>query len=423
MNVDPEVTLTTSLFLEPWGILEVAAILRDEDFRSSDTRKIYRALCGLAEQGAAVDTIAAFGKLKAQGMTDTEAIELIDRSTDGVPIPGNAKRYALLVRDAARKRVMTSVMQDAASRAESGDDPSEVMRDVMQRTIEVEQERPEKTVTPISDHVIPVLDQAAGQRNGDLTTIGIRTGIDGLDGIVRGINAGEFWVVGAMPGRGKTAFATQVAMCACESGSPVLFISMEMTAAQLLRRILGMTYGASQVRNPSSLSADKWNELTEYAGELAGIPLYVEDSSSLSASDLAMKARLAIRQYGIKLVIVDYLQLIRGSGKELRERVSYAANMLRQLAKDTGVPVLALSQLRRPGNLNDVPSMIDLKESGDIEAHAHTVILIYMPQGGEDRQPTGEDELIVGKQRNGSIGMVPVYFDRKTLMFRERSTR
>lgn len=421
MNIDPQVTLMTSLFCWPDGILEVAGILRPDDLRDDDSRRIYRALLALSERGVPIDTIAVVTELKSAGIEERAAIDLVDRATDGCPIPGHAKRYASLIREEAKKRRIAVVMEETRLRADQGEDPSEIMGDMLNAIWELQDDQPEKGIRPVSSYALEVLNEAAAQRDGDETKLGVQTGITALDLTTRGICESEFWVIGAMPGRGKTALGTQIAIHAAGTGIPVLFVSLEMTARQLFRRILGMEFGASLVRNPRALSTQRWTELTEYAGQLAGLPLYIEDSSSLSASDVSLKARLAIRQHGIRLILVDYLQLIRGTGKELRERVSNAANTLRQLAKDTGIPVVALSQLRRPGNLNDVPSMIDLKESGDIEAHANTVVLIYMPQG-EDRQPTGEDELIVGKQRNGPIGSVPVCFDKTTLMFRERFT-
>jgi replicative DNA helicase len=131
------------------------------------------------------------------------------------------------------------------------------------------------------------------------------------------------------------------------------------------------------------------------------------------------RAKLAIRRYGVKLIVVDYLRLAEVSGRELRERVGEAANTLRKLAKQENVAVVGLSQLKRPENINDRPSMIDLKESGDIEAHAHTVLLLYQPQDNKG-EFTREDEIIIGKQRNGPLGSEPVRFNKDLLQFEPR---
>jgi replicative DNA helicase len=136
---------------------------------------------------------------------------------------------------------------------------------------------------------------------------------------------------------------------------------------------------------------------------------------------IVSKARLAIQKKGVRLVIVDYLQLIKATGHERRDMVSEATNQLRMLAKETGIPVMALSQLRRPHSLNDRPTMIDLKESGDIEAHAHVVLLLYMPMA-QDTRPSGEEEIIIGKQREGPTGTVPVFFKGSHRIFAERRT-
>jgi replicative DNA helicase len=160
--------------------------------------------------------------------------------------------------------------------------------------------------------------------------------------------------------------------------------------------------------------------LRSVAAVVSEWPIYIDDSSTLNVSELVARAKLMIRQYGCQLICVDYLRLVDASVRELRERVGFIADTLRQLAKDTGVPVLALSQLKRPANVNDPPTMIDLKESGDVEAHAHVVLLLYRPL--QDGRFTGEDEIIIGKCREGDVGPVPVTYSAQSLIFRPRLT-
>ncbi|PYX67795.1 MAG: hypothetical protein DMG72_24535, partial [Acidobacteria bacterium] len=148
----------------------------------------------------------------------------------------------------------------------------------------------------------------------------------------------------------------------------------------------------------------------------------VDARPSLKIQELLASARLYIRRHGVKLIVVDYLRLVDAPGRELRDRVGYVANALRQLAKSERIGVVLLSQLRRPeGGINGRPTMLDLKESGDIEAHSHVVLLPYLPVG-DDGKPIPEDELlIVGKNRNGGVGSLPVYFDERRLQFVERT--
>ncbi len=276
-------------------------------------------------------------------------------------------------------------------------------------------------ISPSVDSVREFLDRATVERQSSADLEGLSTGLQELDFMTTGIRAGELWVTGALPGRGKTAFATQVAVTNVTQGHPVLFFSLEMSKHELIRRIvaMGSRVGATSVRRLRGISPEKWETVKEYAAEISKWPLYIDDSPSLTPAQLCAKARAAIRRHKIELMVVDYLQLMTGQGKELRERVGFSANALRVLAKSTGVPILLLSQLRRPAGLNDRPSMLELRESGEIEAHANTVLLLYQPIGDDD-QPLGQDEIIVGKQRNGPLTSIPVVFDKFSLKFMAR---
>ena len=178
---------------------------------------------------------------------------------------------------------------------------------------------------------------------------------------------------------------------------------------------------AKQIRDPRTMSNAEFNELLERGAEIAKWPLFVDDPEELTAQELVARARLHIRRFGVKLIVVDYLQLIDAPGKETRDKVTAASNALRKIPKAEGVPVVALSQLARPRdrNENGRPSMVDLKESGSIEAHAHVVLLLYRPKN-EHGEWSGEDEIIVAKQREGLVGWEPVWLHNQRLQFVER---
>jgi replicative DNA helicase len=179
---------------------------------------------------------------------------------------------------------------------------------------------------------------------------------------------------------------------------------------------------AQKIRNPQFISKDDWSSLARGAAEIADWPVWFDDSGTITIPEMLARARLFISRMKAKLIVVDYLQLVRADAKEIRERVGKVADALRQLAKAERIPVVLLSQLRRPQNVNDAPTMIDLKESGDIEAHAHVVLLLHTPTG-QDGRPTGEDTIIIGKNRNGVRGPLPVMFDQRKLRFYPRVTR
>jgi len=254
--------------------------------------------------------------------------------------------------------------------------------------------------------------------------IGLPTGISELDQATTGVRPGELWVIGAMSGRGKTALGAQIALANGSKGNPVVFFSLEMTRDELGDRFLcnESTVSAARIRNPSFIDNDEWRELAECAGRLAEWPLFIDDSPSLTIQALLARARLCIRRFGCRLVIVDYLRLIKAPGRELREQVGNATDALRQLAKSEQVGVVALSQLARPRdrNINARPTMLGLKESGDIEAHAHVILLIHMP--AKKGEPSGDDQIIIGKNRHGPMGAIDVTSSKERLKFLPRES-
>ena len=251
--------------------------------------------------------------------------------------------------------------------------------------------------------------------------VGLPTGLEPLDVVTGGLRPGELVVIGALPSAGKTAFAGQIVAANAEAGHPVGVFSLEMSRWDLGRRFLSSvtSVSASKIRHPGHIAKEDWVALAQGAAEICDWPVWFDDSGSITVTELLARARLFITRKKVRLIVVDYLQLVRAEGRDIRERVGNVADALRQLAKAERVPVVLLSQLRRPQNVNDVPTMIDLKESGDIEAHAHVVLLLHTPTGSDGR-PTGEDTIIVGKNRNGAKGPVPVTFSAHKLRFYPR---
>jgi replicative DNA helicase len=252
--------------------------------------------------------------------------------------------------------------------------------------------------------------------------IGKTTGITKLDAMTTGIRPDEYWIVGARPSRGKTVLGVQIATANAMQNVPTLFFSFEMTRRQIVRRMLPFfsDIEAWKIRDPRNASVTDMRYIHETSQRLTEMPLWVVDPDGMKASDVLAAAHFHIHRYGIKLIVVDYLQIIRGPQRDIRERVTHCSNMLRSIPKMHGVSLVATSQLRRLEDENSRPSMSDLKESGDIEAHAHTVLLIHRPI--KDRRWTGEDELVVAKQREGLVGTAKVWLSDAKLWFVERET-
>jgi replicative DNA helicase len=252
----------------------------------------------------------------------------------------------------------------------------------------------------------------------------LTTGIAQLDtSTFGGLRKGEYWIYGALPSRGKTSAARQCAAANVLAGVPTLVFSVEMSEEQWIQQTIAThaRVTANDMRNPQLLGPSEKMALRKSMELFRKCPLLVDESSPLSIRELVSRARLAIRRDGVQLVIVDYLQTLDAPGKERMHQVASASAALRDLAKSEGVAVLALSQLSRPrsGNINDPPQMTQLKESGDIEAHAHTIVLLHLPESG-DGDPTGDDQLIVCKQRFGRRGPIHVRYSPQFLTFGKR---
>lgn len=423
MNYTAENSLITALFYnDPSGGTatdETTGLVDAEDFHDAGCRSVFSAALMLRSKGLPVDLSGTLEEMVKGGLGHSEALAWLVDSTAGSPVDsqGFIARYCAKIKEAARARQLTISIGLAGERLESGHSIEQVKTELVSEIERIEEEKSLSSDRPIGDVVMPTLTAMADRIMGDDSKRGMQTGISYLDTATKGLKPGELWIVGAMPGRGKTAFALQVAMNMVNDGYPVYFASMEMSSSAILQRLLKMKFGSRMVENPTP---EEWRQIIEYGAEIKALPLNINESSSLGASEIAQHARVQIARNKVRLIIVDYLQIVRGPGRDRRERTGDAANILRSLAKDSGVPVLALSQLRRPDSLNDRPSMIELKESGDLEAHAHVVALLHIPIN-EDGTFTGEEEIIIGKNREGPTGSVPVWFDKSKVQFRERT--
>ncbi len=417
-----ETSLITYMFWDDpsrgTAVDEAAGLLAAEDFAHEGARLTFRALLKLRETALPIDLQHALEQMERDGVPADRAIPLLNDATMGAPVAGELRRYIQEVKEASRLRKLARSIGIAGERIQGGEDVLWVKNELMAETEEIDSAKQSSEVVRLGDVAGPALNAMADRLSGDDSKKGLQTGIDRLDMTTTGINAGELWVCGAMPGRGKTALALQIAMNISGAGWPVYFVSLEMSRSAIFRRLLKMQFGAKTVEYPG----ERWSELVSYGADLKTLPFFIDDASSLEINEITARARVQIARNGARLIIVDYLQLVRSQGRDRRERVGDATDALRRLAKDTNVPVLALSQLRRPDNINDRPSMIDLKESGDIEAHAQVVLLLHAPIA-EDGSPTGEEEIIIGKQREGPTGTVYVFFDRSRVKFEPRTTR
>lgn len=428
-HVDAEKTLLGCVLLDPGCLYRVLPLVKAQDFSLGSHHRIYHAIAELAEAGKPVDDMTLTDALIEKRQLDAVGgvgyvVTLGNNVTSEIARIANVEHYAEMILDKSRRRQARAAGQCLVN---ATDDVSVSTGDCIERVqeslLEIEAALGRTAARHVKEFMPEVLRELETQSQNQ-GLVGMTTGIPSLDLTTGGIRPGELWTVGALPGKCKTALGIQIVLASGYAGTPTYCFSLEMQALEIGKRFLAAesTLSAIQIRNPQAIKNVRWPELVRAAVEITDCPIYVDDRPSLKVQELLASARLYIRRHGVKLIVVDYLRLVEGQGRELRDRVGYVANALRQLAKSERIGVVLLSQLRRPeGGINARPSMLDLKESGDIEAHSHVVLLPYLPVG-EDGRPIPKDELlIIGKNRNGGVGSLPVFFDEKRLQFFDRT--
>lgn len=429
-NVEAERTVLGCVLLDSNCLYRALPHLQPQDFSLDSHRRIYHAIAELAETGKPVDDLTLTNVLIERGQLESVGGvgylgALSDNVTSEVARTTHIEHYVETILDKSRRR---RTLASANALAAATEDPSvstdECLQQIQESLLEIEASSGRTTARHVKEIMPQVLreleTQAANQG-----LVGMTTGLQPLDLVTGGIRRGELWTIGALPGRGKTAWGVQIVLANGSAQTPTLAFSLEMQDLEICKRFLAAksSVPAMQIRDPRKIGRDRWLCLAEAAAEVAAYPIYVDSRSSLKIQELLATARLYVRRHGVQLIVVDYLRLVDAPGRELRDRVGNVANALRQLAKSERIGVVLLSQLRRPdGGINAKPSMLDLKESGDIEAHSHVVLLPYLPVGEDGRPIPDEQQLIIGKNRNGGLGSLPVYFDERRLQFLERAT-
>jgi len=425
VNLEAERSILGAILLDPKAYDEAAALgLTAVDMSCDSHRQIYSAMQAIAEAGRPIDLVTL-----AEELATRRQLEAVgDRAyvgglLDGVPDRPSIRHYVKIVREKASQRKLVHACTATMGAIGTGCSSQEAIEGLGEKILQIQtgsDEAPAQRVVSFTDQVYNEWEKLA-DGNGDL--IGLSTSLDCLDLATTGIRKGELWLIGGRTGDGKTALGLQIAAANCQTEIPVAMFSIEMAKGDLLQRLWSHEgkIPFQCIRFPRRLESEMRTRIKHAMGDVGQWPLFVVEDSSLSIQKLLAKARLLIRQEKVQLLIVDYVQLISAPARDEKERLTKVSNALRALAKDTGVPVVAISQLSRPkdGSLNARPNKFHLKESGSQENDSHVIVLTYRPVD-DYGTPIGQDELIIAKQRHGPVSNEPVYFDSKTLTFFER---
>ncbi len=423
--MDAERSILGAILLDTRAYDEAAASgMTSADFSLDSHRRIYSRIVDLAGSSRPIDRIMLIEELdRHKDLQAVGDVGYVSSLTDGVPYRPSIKHYVNIVRDKAASRKLIYACNATLSTVSDGFSSKVAIEELGERILQIQtgsDEAPAQRIISFSDQVYAEWEQIA---NGSGDLIGLSTSVDPLDIATTGIRKGELWLIGGRTGDGKTALALQIAAANCRQEIPIGFFSIEMAKGDLLQRLWSHAGKVpfQQIRFPRHLDPSTRERVQQAMCEVGKWPLFVVEDGSLSIQKLLAKARLLVRQERVQLIVVDYVQLISAPARDEKERLTKVSNALRTLAKDTGVPIVAISQLSRPkdGNQNFRPNKFHLKESGSMENDSHVIILTYRPVD-KFGNPTGEDELIIAKQRHGPVSNERVFFDSKTLKFGER---
>lgn len=462
---EAEIALLGSLMLDPEVIGDIIALVSTaEAFYSQRNGQVFKAMLDLHDETNSIDLIPLAELLRARGVVDAGETDFLVSLAEAVPSARNAAFYAKIVSDRSRLRRLIStageIMHMAFNTGEQvGDDAGADVLDAAEQMIfdiasETEMQGPEVIGKLLSEELRRIELQAEGKG-----VAGVPTGFSDLDEMLGGLQPGEMVILAARPSMGKTALSLNLAEQVAFGGTtpwsprgsagepaPVGFFSLEMSKEALVQRLLSSRSGidahkirTGQLGGDGMSAMDAWDKINTAAGELYEAPLYIDDSPGLTILQLRAKARRMSERYGLKAIIIDYLQLLTapGAARESRQvEVSTISRQIKALARELKVPVVCLAQLNRGAEQRERnrPKMSDLRESGSIEQDADVVALLhreaYYHKDDEEwlNDPDNEEkinltELIIAKQRNGPTGVVKLTWDDKVVRFKNHDWR
>ena len=414
-SVEAEQSVIGAMLLDNESIANVEMLLSGEDFYQKQYGIIYDAMIELYGEGKPVDLLTLKERLEAKNVApEISNMTYIGELIANVPITDNAKYYAEIVKEKSSLRQLIRVSEDIASSCYEGNDKVEkIMAETEDKIFKVLNQRRTSDFVPIKDIVFEALDriQKVSLAKGGIT--GVPTGFKDLDEMLTGLQPSELIIVAARPSMGKTAFALNIAQYAAVSKDvPVAIFSLEMSKQQLVTRLFAMEgrINAQNIRS-GKLSEEEFDEVAKAAKVIGKTNLIIDDTTAISLSELRTKCRKFKLEHNIGLVVIDYLQLMSGNGRnESRvQEVSEISRGLKAIARELDVPVIALSQLNRgsESRSNHKPFLSDLRESGAIEQDADVIMFIHRDDYyNQDGPANNEAEIIVAKQRNGPVGSI-----------------
>jgi replicative DNA helicase len=437
--IDVEMAVLGAMLIEKEAILKVIDIINDGDFYKEIHRQIFLAIHDLYIETQPVDLFTVAESLKKNGLfAEVGGASYLANLINSVQTAANVEHYAYIIKDKSIARQLINTGSEIVTDAFNEQNSSEEILDKSQAALfNISQTKNKKSFASVSKLVMPMLQKLEKLHSNPKDISGLATGFTDLDAKTAGLHSSELIILASRPSMGKTAFALNIAEhVAIDQKKPVAIFSLEMKQDALMARFLASLarVNASKLRNGQYSSSD-WPRLTSAAGKIAEAPIFIDDDSDVSITELRARARklateLKAKGTPLALIIIDYIQFIRASGRKFESRqqeVSEISRSLKALAKDLDIPVIVLSQLSRRtedrGRKDNRPQLSDLRDSGAIEQDADVVAMLYREgyYNREDPDLQKKATLIIGKQRNGPTGDVNLIFEGEYTKFSDES--
>jgi len=430
-NVEAEEAVLGSLLIDPEALFRVSPFLKGEDFYIQKNAWIYEAIFALHERREPIDFVTLCDELeRREQLEEVGGAAYITQLINAVPSAIHVEAYGHIVEQSAiRRRLISAASQIAQLAYQQEQEIDQTVDQAEQALFSVSQRRITRDLAPIQEIIRRYYDRIEYLHAHQGEPLGIPTGYIDLDRLLGGLQRSDFILIAARPSVGKTSLCLSIARNAARYGQHVAIFSLEMSAEQVVQRLVSAETGIDTQRlRLGNLQEDEWPRFVQATGKLADLPIFVDDTPSISALQLRTKARRLHAEHGLDLIVVDYLQLMTGEvrAENRVQEVSYISRSLKAIARELDVPVVAASQLSRAveQRTDKKPVLADLRESGSLEQDADVVMFIYRD---ELYHPETEKQhiadIIVAKHRNGPTGTVQLFFRRRLAQFLDAETR
>ena len=414
-SIEAEQSVIGSMIMDREAIVVASELISGEDFYNRQYGILFETMVELNEEGSPVDLVTLQNRLREKDVPpELSSLEFVRDLITAVPTSANIKYYANIVAEKATLRKLIKLNEEIANNCYAGKESLEfILEDTEKRVFQLVQKRNTGDFVPIRQVVMNAMDkiEAAAKNKGAVT--GIPTGFIDLDYRTAGMQPSDLVLIAARPSMGKTAFVLNIAQhVAFKQNKTVAIFSLEMSKEQLVNRMFSLESKVdAQHLRTGQLNDQEWEKLIESAGVIGRSNLIIDDTPGISISELRSKCRKYKLEYNLSMIIIDYLQLMSGSGRSdsRQQEISDISRSLKAVARELSVPVLALSQLSRAVEQrpDHRPMLSDLRESGAIEQDADVVMFIYRDDYyNHDTEKKDVAEIIIAKQRNGPIGTI-----------------